>query len=673
MDIVVCINPLCRKPENVHGSKYCQNCGNPIPNLLLNRFKILKSLGRGGCGKTYLAQDSHKLNSPCVVKQLIPNHEHYDRVLKLFRREAQQLEKLGENPRIPQLIAYFQEKNYFYLVQEYIQGEDLAAELAKQGVWNEEKIRQLLGELLPVLQFIHDNGVVHRDLKPANIMRRHVNKALAKKGNLVLIDFGASRDVQQTVAFTVAGTPGYYPKEQRELGEAYPASDLYSLAATCVNLLSNQFPQTLFSLYKGYGWTKNYHKHIKQPISDNLTQVLDKSLREKHIERYLSAREVIQALQVSAPQQPIAPTVLPKTSPPSNSTPKNTPHSSPQQNISSTVLPSKKPSSPSQTRRLSIPTLNFDEPVQPPPKNKSKPKKKSGLKTFEFTTVKVNNRGEIIEQKNQQAHYFTEKLRNSITLDMVEIPGGKFMMGTEDEEIKKLVKNYNRNWYRWEKPQHQVTLKPFFMGKYPVTQAQWQAVANQTKINRDLKPDPARFKGNNRPVETVSWLDAVEFCARLSKSTGKEYTLPSEAQWEYACRAETTTPFYFGETITSKLANYNGTRIYANEPKGEDRHETTPVGSFPPNAFGLYDMHGNVWEWCADTRHDSYEGAPTDGSAWIDKDIDNNNEFKRLLRGGSWFNYPVNCRSATRGNNNPDYRNITVGFRVCCGIPRSLE
>ena len=623
--MAVCINPLCRQPENPDGTKLCQSCGNVIPDLLLNRFKIVKPLGKGSFGKTYLAEDSHKLNYTCVVKQLIANYENNPKVLELFRREAEQLEKLGENSRIPRLIAYFQENNYLYLVQEYIQGEDLEKELAQQGVWNEEKIRQLLEELLPVLQFIHDNGVVHRDLKPDNIMRCHASKALTRKGDLILIDFGVSKDlsggVQRTMMGTVTGTPGYASWEQIGFGEAYPASDLFSLGATCVHLLSNEYPHSLFNLYQGYGWTENYHRHVKQSISDNLIQVLDKLLREKYTERYQSAREVMQDLQTSVPPSKFL-------------------------NQTQVVSPL---------------------PVEPETQNPL------GLKTFSFTTFRVNSRGREIEIKKQKASYIREKLGkskgliaqllgNEITLDMVKIPGGKFLMGSPKGE------GYDNAKY-----QHQVTVKTFFIGKYPVTQAQWQVVANLAKINRELEPNPARFKGNNRPVEQVSWFDAVEFCERLSNLTGKEYKLPSEAQWEYACRAGTTTPFYFGETITSELANYDATIIYSKEPPGEYRRETTPVGIFPPNTFGLYDMHGNVWEWCEETWHRNDEGAPQESIAWMDEE-NNNSESRKLLRGGSWNFIPGLCRSAFRLSSYPAVVMYnSVGFRVCCGVPRSIE
>ncbi len=294
------------------------------------------------------------------------------------------------------------------------------------------------------------------------------------------------------------------------------------------------------------------------------------------------------------------------------------------------------------------------------------------LPVFEFDVVTVDVQSRLfglqskvtLNRSHSQARYFTENLGNDITLDMVAIPGGKFLMGTEDEEIERLVQKFNREWFRREKPQHKVTVQPFFMGKFPVTQAQWRAIASLPKVERDLEPDPSTFKGDNRPVESVSWDDAVEFCARLSKQTVQEYRLPSEAEWEYACRAGTTTPFHFGETITTGLANYNGDYTYANEPKGEYRQQTTSVGSFPPNAFGLYDMHGNVWERCEDNWHDNYKGAPDDGSAWL-----SGAGNRKVVRGGSWLSYPDVCRSAFRLIGSRDIRDVDIGFRVVCVAP----
>ena len=292
------------------------------------------------------------------------------------------------------------------------------------------------------------------------------------------------------------------------------------------------------------------------------------------------------------------------------------------------------------------------------------------LLPFNFEVVRVNAKGEQIEKESREAQYFSQDLGNDITLEMIAIPGGTFTMGSPPNE---------KDSYKYERPQQEVTVPTFFMGKYPITQAQWRAVASRTdlKVEKDLDPDPSHFKDRegsyarwDRPVEQVNWYDAVEFCARLSKLTGREYRLPSEAEWEYACRAGTTTPFYFGETITGELANYNASKTYAGEAKGEYRGETTPVGQFPPNAFGLYDMHGNVWEWCADTWHDNYDGAPRDGSAWLE----NGNDNRSPLRGGSWSYIPDVCRSAFRYLSpfRRDLRFNVVGFRVVCVFGRTL-
>jgi len=282
-----------------------------------------------------------------------------------------------------------------------------------------------------------------------------------------------------------------------------------------------------------------------------------------------------------------------------------------------------------------------------------------------MTTPSISHLGKpirlIVKRQQRQAQYFSEDLGNGITLEMVAIPGGTFEMGSSETE--------EGHTYH-ESPLHWVTIKPFFMGKYPVTQAQWHAVATLTQINSEIDPDPSDFKGSDRPVNRVSWYDAVEFCARLSKHTGREYRLPSEAEWEYACRAGTTTPFHFGETITTDFANYDGTDnkmfnskgSYGKGPKGINRGETTPVGNFKvANGFGLYDMHGNVWDWCADHWHDTYRGAPADGSAWLD----NRDNLYRLLRGSSWYNNPVRCAYRIKGDVGSRRSNL-VGFRVVC-------
>ncbi len=275
------------------------------------------------------------------------------------------------------------------------------------------------------------------------------------------------------------------------------------------------------------------------------------------------------------------------------------------------------------------------------------------------------NKVEIIT-KPREGRQFVEQVAEDITLEMVYVPSGDFVMGAPEKE---------EGSYSDERPQHLVTVPAFLMGKYPITQAQYEAV---------MGTNPSRFKDKpdspSRPVEQVSWEDAQEFCKRLSELTSREYRLPSEAQWEYACRAMPSPPisrnekeiiyppFHFGETISTKVANYDGSEIYGRGEKGEYRQETTPVDYFGvANEFGLCDMHGNVWEWCEDDWHSNYDGAPTDGSAWIDIKSKESNKTSHPLRGGSWFFNPLDARSAYR--NDDPYLSYAIGFRVISLAP----
>ncbi len=274
-------------------------------------------------------------------------------------------------------------------------------------------------------------------------------------------------------------------------------------------------------------------------------------------------------------------------------------------------------------------------------------------KQFSFDIITVDATGRETDRRPGKANYFSENLGNGIILDMVQIPGGSFLMGAAKGEEGASDDEY---------PQHSVTVPEFWMGKFAVTQEQWQAISQLPKVKIDLtNPNPSRFKGVNRPVERISWNEAIEFCDRLSRKTKNKYRLPSEAEWEYACRAGTITPFHFGEAITTDLVNYCGNYTYANAPIGESRNKTIDVGCFPPNAFGLYDMHGNVWEWCMDTWHGSYDRAPNNGRAWLD-----GHSNARIIRGGSQCGFPLLCRSATRAHLVQTIYDGDLGFRVIC-------
>ncbi|MBD2770571.1 serine/threonine-protein kinase [Iningainema tapete] len=299
--MIYCLNPSCEKPLNSDGGNFCQSCGIQLIPLLRNRYRITKPLGSGGFGRTFLAEDEDKLKEDCVVKQLAPQVQGTSALQKatqLFQEEARRLQQLGEHPQIPHLYAYFSHDNYLYLVQQFIQGQTLRQELKQQGNFSEEKIWELLNQLLPVLKFIHSHQVIHRDIKPENIIRRSPQSSTQGTGtNLVLIDFGVAKHLTVTSAEhtgTVIGSYGYAPVEQMKSGCAYPASDLFSLGVTCFYLLTGINP---FHLYvdQGYNWVTHWRQYVNS-ISAQLEQVLDKLLQKDIEHRYQSADEVLRDL-----------------------------------------------------------------------------------------------------------------------------------------------------------------------------------------------------------------------------------------------------------------------------------------------------------------------------------------------------------------------------------------
>ena len=620
--MLICQVPNCSNPFNVEGSKHCIGCGSSnFGKFLRNRYRVLKLLGEGGFSKTYAAVDADRLDAPCVIKQFFPQVQGTKsraKAAQLFREEAFRLYDLGENHwQIPRLLAFFEQGSSLYLVQELIEGQTLLDELY-DSTFDEEKVKGILTDLLPVLDFIHANKVIHRDIKPENIIRRKSD------GKLVLIDFGGAKQVTQTSLArqaTVIYTIGYAPAEQMA-GFVFPASDLYALGVTCVRLLtkclpfpddSGQFDDRIYDAMNGKWLWQNILQEKGIHISEQLGNVLDKLLQHLVRDRYQSAAEVIEDLTKNLTPQP--PSLQGKGE---------------KENF-------KKPLS-LQERGLE---RGFSPPTQP-----ASPR----LESFEFNVVKVDETGSLIKRWRKKADLFIQNLSGEINLEMVSIPGGSFIMGSPRNEGD-----------TDERPQHIVTLKPFFMGKYPVTQAQWKAVASLPQVNRLINPNPSKFKGAILPVENVSWYEAQEFCARLREKTGREYRLPSEAEWEYACRSGTSTPFNFGKGINPQLINCKIDKYHPIEAIAKHYKQPKPVGSSGvANDFGLYDMHGQVWEWCADPWHKNYNGAPTDGTVWHSA----GDLHRRVLRGGSWNFSSSCCRSASRSWNETEGGLRVCGFRV---------
>lgn len=268
-------------------------------------------------------------------------------------------------------------------------------------------------------------------------------------------------------------------------------------------------------------------------------------------------------------------------------------------------------------------------------------------RAFTFDTVTLDAKGREIERRRSRAQRFVEHLGPRTALHMVQIAGGTFMMGAPADETGSVDS---------ERPQHSVTVRPFCLGQFPVTIAQWRAVMGELPPMMMRLGDEFRASAR-QPVVRVTCDEAEAFCRALSRGARRRYRLPTEAEWEYACRAGTVTPFAFGASITRDIVSHDGEmkRLWGQSCA------TVPVGSLGvPNGFDLFDMHGNVWEWCRDSWHRSYDGAPSDGSAW------RSDERTRVLRGGSWYSPAHRCRAASReiGRETNSVRSREIGFRV---------
>jgi formylglycine-generating enzyme required for sulfatase activity len=610
-----CISPTCPAPDkNSLTTNFCMSCGAKI--LLKDRYRALKLLGQGGFGKTFKAVDEDQPRKPlCVIKQFAFSNNHPETrqiALKLFYEEAQHLEALGKHDQIPELLACFDVEGQPYLVQQFIDGQDLEQELATAGTFNQAKIRELLESLLPVLDFLHHQSppVIHRDIKPANIIRRRSD------GGLVLVDFGAAKQATQSMLAktgTAIGSAEFAAPEQARRKPVF-ASDIYSLGVTCIYLLTQVSPFDLFDMNQDAWVWRDYL--VNNPVDEMLGKVLDKMIANVLPQRYQSAAEVLSALDQKSNLQN-APDLI-------NSIPE---------------------SSRNKLSSFSDLAKNISQ-SQPTPETRVFVFESTKIELFTTKEEIINRTGFLGLNKDvkikESLHYAISKVKGEakyitedwgdINLEMVLIPAGSFMMGGS----------------------YSVTLQPFYMSKNPITNGLYKAVMSRM---------PSQRRGDNRPVENVEWGDAVKFCQKLSKYSGRAYNLPSESQWEYACRAGTTTPFCFGNSITTDLANYHGLSgfpyPYKEILKGIYRGETTDVGTFPPNMFGLYDMHGNVWEWCLDTWESNYQGAPINGEARRDRYSNS-----RVLRGGSWTDGPNNCMSDSRKEQFYLRKSSEIGFRV---------
>lgn len=555
--------------------KFCTECGARLQ--IQDRYSALRVIGQGGFGKTFLAQDEGKPSQPrCVIKQFAfetinPNASQgtLDVAIRLFEQEAKRLDDLGKHPQIPELLSFTIHEGKQYLIQEFIDGETLEQELARVGAFSEQQVRDVLVEVLQILEFVHGKSVIHRDISPDNIIRRRSDQ------KLVLVDFGAAKHATATLLAktgTGIGKPSYGAPEQM-LGKSVFQSDLFGLGVTCLHLLTNVEPFTLYDVLENeYQWRQFLNGKL---VSNEFGKLLDRMTAYRVKERPNSVTESLQELGVGQ----------------KTSTSVNT----------SSGVYSYKAEELRSEHRVSIP---------------------SAIPNRKLTKV---------SSAKGTSSYIRENLGNGVTIELVLIPAGKLMMGS--------------NEHGSEKPIHEVTLQEFWISKYTVTQKQWQTVMGN---------NPSSFKGDKLPVDTVSWHDVQDFCNKVSRSTGKNFRLPTEAEWEYSCRAGSTGKYCFGDDV-NQLENY----AWYLRNSGCKTHPVGDKDKFP-NSWGLHNMHGNLYEWCEDTWHKNYNGAPTNGSAWLTGGKEN----QRVLRGGSWGNRAFGCRSAFRDWGVASRRASDRGFRV---------
>ncbi|MBI4749436.1 MAG: SUMF1/EgtB/PvdO family nonheme iron enzyme [Acidobacteria bacterium] len=589
--------------------------------LLNNRYEVLKELSQGAFGKTFLAEDR---NSPsrrkCVVKQLRPDGKcDFQLARERFEREAAVLEHLAEESRqIPNLYAYVVEGGQFYLVQEFVDGPTLAQLVERQGRLSEPVVREIIIKLLDVVEYIHSQNIIHRDIKPDNIILR-------TRDNLpVLLDFGTVKEVTRLdsvgnpTGSMIGGTSGFMPLEQAA-GRPMFVSDIFALGVTAIALLTGKNPGKMTDPRTG---NLNWETHAGN-ISHELVEILNRSTKQLPQDRYLGAKEMQWALNSL-----IVPVVRPVTAHtvPAKSLPEPTAPATPLVSLTTKTLPP-----PVLTPMVASKPMKEPSPSKPvtthilPKPIAAAPVSSPLSPTIAIPPLTPKVAVEPIKKPpRQELAALPQLIKNNLGMEFVLIPAGEFQMGAKQ--------------FAPEKPVHKVKIsQPFYLGKYQVTQAQWQAV---------MGSNPSYFKGENLPVETVSWDDCQDFIKKLNGKGEGAYRLPTEAEWEYACRAGTTGDF--GGTGKMKEMGW-----YSENAGGK----THPVGKKKPNEFGVYDMHGNVWEWCED-----WYGLYPSGNVTDPKGPDRGS--RRVNRGGGWRGTAVGCRSAARGVILPGYRASYLGFRL---------
>ena len=566
-------------------------------------YTLQYRLGIGGMAEVWYAEN--KIHKRAAVKILNRDLSLNENIVARFQNEAEIMVALN-HPNIRQVYDYSEIDGRPAIIMEYLEGDDLKARMKQGQRFTNDELVKWWNQLVDALKYTHEEGIVHRDIKPGNIF-------IDKKGNVKLLDFGIAK-VRESISSTQTdqklGTLMYMSPEQvRDSKHLDYHTDIYSLAVTFVHLLTGKKPYDSDSV-------SDYDIQtaiVTKPLDLSDVPAEWRFFLEPYLDKEPKNRPELRPFEVVA--QP--------------------PQKSAQESENSiddegTIIENTavKP------ERSELPKATKDTKT---------PNKKSklglwlalvvaaiaiGVAVFVFSPSNASKGTESTEAKAFENKTFTV---NGVSFDMIAVKGGTFTMGCTSEQS---------DCWGDEKPTHNVTLSDYYIGKFEVTQELWQAV---------MGSNPSDFKGNNLPVEQVSWNDVQEFITKLNQKTGANFRLPTEAEWEYAARGGNKSRGY----------KYSGNNTIGNVAWYWDNsnEKTHQVGTKSPNELGIYDMSGNVWEWCQDWYGDYSSGSQTNPTG-------PSSGSKRVLRGGGWYGYAGSCRVSLRLYYGPDYGINYNGFRL---------
>lgn len=666
------------------------------------RYRLERLIAHGGMGQVWQATDmaTHaELGHSAMValKILPPQLTQSASHAKLLIEEATQARRLAHE-HIVRVYEWAQDPatSSYFIIMECLEGEDLDNLLAREGPLSLEQVQDLLEPVAEALQYAWDKAkLVHRDIKPGNVF-------VTKKGEIKLLDFGIAARARSSAssigleAPANSGTAGYRAPEagtlQRQPGRSL---DVYSVAVMIYQMVEGRMP------FDG-ARSANHEPPRPESLTPRQWEVLKSGFAWDPEQRPASVATLLAELRDAfgpTPEEIAAEQAAAR--------------AKEEQRLAQLAIRRKAEAEAAAAAQLVKDKQRREqEAIERAEAEAAKRERKEALRQQllerrEADAAKARQAKEEQQRKALQAKavqaYRSEQQRAKTELavraadelaaslpapsapvadtegvlrdrfldgtgkgpELVLIPTGRFQMGsTEPERRKAMEAGAQKSWVERETPQHWVGIEqPFALGRFPVTVGEWRQFVRATGWQPKGEVNwaaPGFRQSDEHPVVGVTWFDAQQYVRWLSERTGQAYRLPSEAEWEYACRAGTKTAFSFGDDINTSLANYDGNYTYNGSPKGEYRQGTTPAGEFPPNPWGLFDMHGNVWEWVQDVVHDNYDGAPISGEAWED----GGDQSRRILRGGSWLYNPRYLRSALRNGFSAALSNDIVGFRV---------